>query len=228
MAPALAQVLPQDSGWTWALAIVGLTVTIRALLIPLFAQQVKTNRSMPALQPKIKELQEKYAHDRERLTQEQMKLWKETGTNPFASCLPILLQGLVFLALFLVIDKAAKSGAEGARGLLTGTDADSLSNSTFLGGAIADTFATSERIETKVVAIVLVVTMGVIQFVIQRQMMSSLPPDAMDQGAHIASSRRCSSTPFRWCSLWAGSTSRSASSSSGRRRTYGRWHSSST
>ena len=78
--------LSEDSGWTWALAIVGLTVTIRALLIPLFVKQIKSSRNMQLLQPQIKELQKKYGHDRERLTQEQMKLWKETGTNPFASC----------------------------------------------------------------------------------------------------------------------------------------------
>lgn len=84
--------LDPAGGWSWALAIVGLTVTIRALLIPLFVKQIKSSRNMQLLQPHIKELQKKYGHDRERLAQEQMKLWKEHNTNPFASCLPLLLQ----------------------------------------------------------------------------------------------------------------------------------------
>ncbi len=100
--------LPENSGWTWALSIVGLTVTIRTLLIPLFVKQIKSSRNMQLLQPQIKALQQKYKHDRERLTQEQMKLWKETGTNPFASCLPLILQMPIFFALFRVIDHAAK------------------------------------------------------------------------------------------------------------------------
>src|SRR6186997_902821 len=103
-----ATVLPEDSGWTWALSIVGLTVTIRTLLIPLFVKQIKSSRNMQLLQPQIKALQQKYKHDRERLTQEQMKLWKDTGTNPFASCLPLILQMPIFFALFRVIDHASK------------------------------------------------------------------------------------------------------------------------
>jgi YidC/Oxa1 family membrane protein insertase len=175
------QVLPHDSGWTWVLAIVGLTVTIRALLIPLFVKQIKSSRNMQLLQPQIKELQKKYGHDRERLTQEQMKLWKETGTNPFASCLPLLLQMPVFLALFQVIDKAAKKGAEGARGFLTGADAESLSNAKFLGAKIADTFLNTSIIETRVLTITLVIVMCITQFATQRQlMMKNMPPDALN------------------------------------------------
>src|SRR5690625_6477125 len=73
-----AEFLGLSSGWSWAFGIVGLTITIRAALIPLFVKQIKSSRNMQLLQPQIKELQKKYGHDRERLTQEQMKLWKET------------------------------------------------------------------------------------------------------------------------------------------------------
>ena len=66
---------------------------------------------MQLLQPKVKELQKKYGHDRERLAQETMKLYKDSGTNPFASCLPILLQMPIFFALFRLIDEAADGGA---------------------------------------------------------------------------------------------------------------------
>ena len=97
-------------GAAWALSIIGLTLVIRALLIPLFVKQIKSSRNMQLLQPKVKELQKKYGHDRERLAQETMKLYKETGTNPFASCLPLLLQMPIFLALFRLLDQAAKNG----------------------------------------------------------------------------------------------------------------------
>ena len=56
--------LSGDSGWTWALSIIGLTITIRTLLIPLFVKQIKSSRNMQLLQPQIKALQQKYKHDR--------------------------------------------------------------------------------------------------------------------------------------------------------------------
>ena len=175
-----SQVLDPESGWTWALAIIGLTVTIRALLIPLFVKQIKSSRNMQLLQPQIKELQKKYGHDRERLTQEQMKLWKETGTNPFASCLPLLLQMPIFFALFRVIDQAAKNGGEGARGFLSEAQAEQLQGAVLLGGRIADTFINSDAIETKIITMALVLIMCATQFLTQRQLMSkNMPPDAL-------------------------------------------------
>src|SRR4028119_1942401 len=109
-----------DSGYTWVLSIVGLTITIRALLIPLFVRQIKASRNMQLLQPRVKELQKKYGHDRERLGQETMKLYKDSGTNPFASCMPLLLQAPIFLALFRLLDNAANNDA---KGILTDEDA---------------------------------------------------------------------------------------------------------
>ncbi|WP_344202634.1 membrane protein insertase YidC [Aeromicrobium alkaliterrae] len=170
-----------NDGWTWVLSIIGLTITIRAMLIPLFVKQIKSSRNMQLLQPKIKELQKKYGHDRERLTQEQMKLWKETGTNPFASCLPLLAQMPIFFALFRTIDQAAKNGAEGAKGFLSGPDAESLRNAEFLGGKIADTFMNAEHLETRIIAIFLVVVMCATQFLTQRQLMAkNMPADALN------------------------------------------------
>ncbi|HEV7626079.1 MAG TPA: membrane protein insertase YidC, partial [Streptomyces sp.] len=80
--------LDPDGGASWALSIIGLTLVIRAALIPLFVKQIKASRNMQLIQPKVKELQKKFGHDRERLAQETMKLYKDSGTNPFASCLP--------------------------------------------------------------------------------------------------------------------------------------------
>ena len=180
----LATVLPDNSGWTWALSIIGLTITIRTLLIPLFVKQIKSSRNMQLLQPQIKALQQKYKHDRERLTQEQMKLWKETGTNPFASCLPLILQMPIFFALFRTIDHAAKYNpkTDGAfhKGFLDSSDALSLSNAKLLGARIADTFVNTELTETRVLTMSLVVIMCITQFTTQRQLMSkNMPADAM-------------------------------------------------
>jgi len=92
--------LDPDSGLAWGLSIVGLVIIIRIALIPLFVKQIKSMRNMQVLQPRIREIQQKYKNDRERQSQELMKLYKETGTNPLSSCLPILAQAPFFFALF--------------------------------------------------------------------------------------------------------------------------------
>ena len=100
--------LPETSGWSWVLAIIGLTVTIRTLLIPLFVKQIKSSRNMQLIQPKVKELQKKYGHDRERLAQETMKLYKDYGVNPLGGCLPLFLQFPIFIGLYSVLEVAAE------------------------------------------------------------------------------------------------------------------------
>ena len=101
------------SGWTWVLSIIGLVIVIRIILIPLFVKQIKAQRNMQLIQPQIKEIQKKYSGDRERQSQEMMKLYRETGTNPLSSCLPILLQMPIFFALFSVLQGIATNTKEG-------------------------------------------------------------------------------------------------------------------
>ena len=93
-----------DRGWSWALSIVLLTVAMRLMLFPLFVKQIRNQRAMQTLQPKMKELQAKYKNDKERLNQEMMALWREHGTNPLAGCLPLLVQIPIFFALFQVLN----------------------------------------------------------------------------------------------------------------------------
>jgi YidC/Oxa1 family membrane protein insertase len=178
-------VLPYDSGWTWALAIVGLTATIRALLIPLFVRQIKSSRNMQLLQPKVKELQKKYGHDRQRLSQETMKLYQESGTNPFASCLPLILQAPVFLALFRLLDNASH---DRPKGLLTEQHAASLSEATLLGARIADRFIDYWRGDASwhvgVVTIFLVLAMTATTFTTQRQLMRKNMPESALTGPY--------------------------------------------
>lgn len=164
-------------GWAWTGAIIGLTITIRALLIPLFVRQIKASRNMQLLQPQIKELQKKYGHDRERLAKEQMKLWSETGTNPFSSCLPILVQMPIFLALFRVLDRAANGVALGA---LSDADAESLSNAEIFGAQIAATFTNADDNVVRILTMSLVVIMSLTTFLTQRQLMTqNMPAEAL-------------------------------------------------
>jgi YidC/Oxa1 family membrane protein insertase len=174
---ALSPLLGENSGWAWVLSIIGLTLVIRAALIPLFVKQIKSSRNMQLIQPKARELQKKYGHDRERLAQETMKLYKETGTNPFASCLPLIVQMPIFISLFRLIDRAANGEA---RGVLTDDQVHSLSNATWLGAQIADRFTGTDQVAVKILAAVLVVAMTATTFLTQRQLMSkNMPSDAM-------------------------------------------------
>jgi YidC/Oxa1 family membrane protein insertase len=173
-----SQVLPYDSGASWALSIIGLTVVIRAALIPLFVKQIKSSRNMQLIQPKVKELQKKYGHDREKLAAETMALYRETGTNPFASCLPLLLQMPIFLALFRLLDQAAKGNK---RGVLTDEQVESLQGAELFGAKISATFLNNDgNANVQILAALLVVAMTATTFLTQRQLMTkNMPADAL-------------------------------------------------
>jgi YidC/Oxa1 family membrane protein insertase len=167
------------SGIAWVLSIIGLTVVIRALLIPLFVKQIKSSRNMQLLQPKVKELQKKFGHDRERLAQETMNLYRETKTNPFSACLPLIIQMPIFLALFRLIDQAAKN-PEDVRGLMTVTLNEQFGDAVFLGAKISDTFTSTDSTGVRILAAVLVLAMTATTFLTQRQLMSkNMPADAL-------------------------------------------------
>jgi YidC/Oxa1 family membrane protein insertase len=170
-------------GVSWALAIIGLTIVIRTALIPLFVRQIKSSRNLQLLQPKIKELQKKYGHDRERLTQETMKLYKDTGTNPLASCLPLLLQMPIFIALFRTLNYAAKGQTAG---FLTHAQVESLSGSTLFGIAkISDSFTNSGTGSgTKFLTAALVILMTATTFTTQRQLMRKNMPESALTGQY--------------------------------------------
>ncbi len=96
-----------DTGWAWGLSIVSLVILIRICLIPLFVKQIKATRAMQTLQPEMKKIQERYKNDKQRQSEEMMKLYKESGTNPLSSCLPILAQSPFFFALYHVLNGIA-------------------------------------------------------------------------------------------------------------------------
>ncbi len=119
VAKSILDFFHDDVGLAWGTSIVALTVVIRTILIPLTYKQIKGMRAMQALQPQIKELQEKYKNDRQRQQQEMMRFWQQNKVNPLASCLPLLLQLPVFFALFRLLrgtafkDEVLASGDQG-------------------------------------------------------------------------------------------------------------------
>lgn len=181
----LSTFLDPQGGLSWALSIVGLTLVIRILLIPLFVKQIKSQRNMQLIQPKVKELQKKYGHDRQKLGEETMKLYKDSGTNPFASCLPLILQMPIFFALFRILDQASKNNS--GRGFLTDARATDFADSLIFGTIpIKESFWRARvwgpdgDVTVMLVAVVLVISMTATTFLTQRQLMSkNMPTDAL-------------------------------------------------
>ncbi|MFE0036308.1 membrane protein insertase YidC [Streptomyces sp. NPDC059015] len=166
-----------DTGWAWGLSIVSLVVVIRICLIPLFVKQIKSMRNMQALQPKMKAIQERYKNDRQRQSEEMMKLYKDTGTNPLSSCLPILAQSPFFFALYHVLSKIASGDTIG---VLNQQLVNSAREAHIFGAPIAAKFTDSaEKVaalnasvtDVRVVTAIMIVLMSASQFYTQRQLM---------------------------------------------------------
>jgi YidC/Oxa1 family membrane protein insertase len=158
-----------DSGLAWGLSIVMLTVLVRAAMIPLFVKQIKSMRTMQALQPKMKVIQERYKNDRQRQSEEMMKLYKEAGTNPAASCLPLLVQSPFFMSLYGVLRNVANNKAVG---VITGSLLVSAANAHIFGAKISETFVGSTSTSVKVVTAIFILTMCFTQFLTTRQLMT--------------------------------------------------------
>ncbi|MTA95749.1 MAG: membrane protein insertase YidC [Actinobacteria bacterium] len=171
-----------DSGVTWSLAIIFLVVLIRIILIPLFVKQIKSQRALTVLQPEMKAIQQKYKDDRQKQSEEMMKLYKKHGTNPLASCFPLLAQAPIFFALFTVLNGIAQ---DVPRGVLTQADVDSAANASFFGAPIAATFLMgSQDIEklggtpatVKAITLVMILLMSASTFITQKQLMTKGMP----------------------------------------------------
>jgi YidC/Oxa1 family membrane protein insertase len=95
--------LHTNVGLPWAWSIVGLTVIVRMLLVPLTVRQIHSMQNLQRHAPEMKEIQRKYKGDRQRMNEELMKFYKENKINPAASCLPLLAQFPIFISLFFVL-----------------------------------------------------------------------------------------------------------------------------
>jgi YidC/Oxa1 family membrane protein insertase len=90
-------------GLTWAWSIVALTVLVRILLVPLAIRQIHSMQSLQIHAPEMKAIQQRYKNDRQKQSEELMKFYRENKINPYASCLPIVFQIPIFIALFFVL-----------------------------------------------------------------------------------------------------------------------------
>jgi YidC/Oxa1 family membrane protein insertase len=157
-------------------------------LIPLFVKQIKASRGLQLVQPEIKKIQAKYKGktdqaSRQAMTQETMAVYKENGTNPFASCLPILLQAPIFFALFRVLNglSGIANGSKEPIGAMTRTLASEAERSTLFGAQLSSSFLGSSDVSVKILTVVLIVLMSVSTFTSQRQlMMKNMPAAALD------------------------------------------------
>ncbi len=92
-----------DVGVSWGVSIILLTFVTRIVILPLSLKQIRSMRALQAHQPEIKKIQAKYKDDRQRMQREMMSFYQENKINPLASCVPLLLQLPVFLALFYLL-----------------------------------------------------------------------------------------------------------------------------
>lgn len=168
----LSGIFGENSGASWSLAIVGLVVVIRILLIPLFVKQIKSQRALTALQPQMKAIQNKFKDDRQKQSEELMKLYKDHKTNPLASCFPILAQAPIFFALFRVLNGLGNTPPRGF-GVLEGETEllSSAANAKFFGAPISETFLGTDSMTVRIVTVFLIAFMSASTFITQRQLM---------------------------------------------------------
>lgn len=169
-----------DSNFDWILAIIFLVITIRVVLFPLFVKQIKSQRAMQAIQPKVKALQEKHKGDRETLQKELMELYRTEKANPLMGCLPLLLQAPVLFGLFTVLRRLDpnKDGSQLTGYGWTLEQFESASHAKLFGAPIAAQWGSSAEwldgsatvLNVKVVAGVLIAIMVATTYYTSRQM----------------------------------------------------------
>ncbi|MGC4894287.1 membrane protein insertase YidC [Micromonospora sp. DT31] len=167
------------TNWAWILAIIFLVVTVRVILFPVFVKQIKSQRAMQALQPKVKELQEKHKGDRETLQKEMMELYRTEKANPLMGCLPMFLQIPVFLGLFHTLRRLNPDNGGKTLYGWTVDQFNSASSATLFSAPISGKFgSTADELArlganagtVKVVAGILVVIMIATTYLTSRQM----------------------------------------------------------
>ncbi len=181
--------MPEASGWTWTLSIIGLVLVMRAALIPLFVKQIHASRKMQLIQPEMQKIQAKYKgktdpDSRQKMQQESLALYKDSGTNPFASCLPILVQMPFFFGLFRVLNSLDEIGAgnAGSIGPITQQVAAQAESSAILGAQLSDQFMGTDDWNVRIVTVVLIILMSATTFTTQYQLMRKNMPAAALEG----------------------------------------------
>ncbi|OJF10110.1 membrane protein insertase YidC [Couchioplanes caeruleus] len=160
------------TNWSWVLGIVFLVLTVRTALIPIVIKQVRSQRAVQLLQPKVKALQGRYTGDRQTLHKELRKLYRAEQVNPLMSILPMLLQAPVLFGLLHVLRHLRPTVTSDASRTLygwTSAQFDSAANAQLFGAPIAASFSSTGG-TVKIVAAVLIAVMVATTFLTSRQM----------------------------------------------------------
>ncbi|SPT54403.1 Stage III sporulation protein J [Actinomyces bovis] len=180
--------LNDGAGVAWVLSIVGLTVVVRILIMPLFFKQIRASRGMQLMQPELQALQAKYKGKKDRASQQKMQeemmaLYSKHGTNPFSSCLPILVQMPIFFALFRVLASLAQVAdgtyaGHSSIGPLTSELAKQVQASTVFGAPLSASFMNSSETLVKVVTVVMIIIMSLTQWYTMAQITTKNMPES--------------------------------------------------
>ena len=192
---------PDGPGIAWVLSIIGLTIVVRLLIMPLFVKQIRASRGMQLLQPEMQALQAKYKgkkdpESRQRMNEEMMALYRKHGTNPMASCLPILVQMPIFFALFRVLASlgAVATGGYGrpSIGPLTMELAKQVQASSVFGASLSSSFLHSgDNTQVKIVTVAMIVIMSVTQWYTMAQLsMKNMSAESLNSDNPMIRSQR--------------------------------------
>ncbi|MCM3906935.1 membrane protein insertase YidC [Trueperella bernardiae] len=182
------------AGPAWVLSIVGLTIIIRILIIPLFNKQTRASRASQELAPEIRKIQKKYKGRTDQVSQqrqqeEMMALYRDHGTSPFSACLPALIQMPIFFSLFrllyAVLPISTVSYQRPSIGPINQAVAQEIGESTVFGAPLVSSISTANSFSLPtnviVVAVVLIALMMATLFFSQKQIMTkNLPEDSQD------------------------------------------------
>ncbi|MEV4802742.1 membrane protein insertase YidC [Nonomuraea sp. NPDC049421] len=183
---AYSTVLDPNSGLTWALTIITLTIFMRILIFPLFLKQMRSSRKMQELAPKVQELRKRYKNDKQRMNQEVMALYQGAGANPLGGCLPIVAQFPIFISMFTVLRAIA---ADEAKFGMTQELVDSAKQALIIGAPLPATFFEAPAISEKIVIGFFVAVSSLTTFLTVRQSvtrsMAQMPDNPMAQQQKI-------------------------------------------
>ena len=188
-------------GAAWVLSIIGLTIFVRILIMPLFVKQIRASRGMQLMQPELQALQAKYkgkkdAASKQRQQEEMMALYRKHGTNPLSSCMPILIQMPIFFALFRVLanlEAIADHSYQGrdSIGPLTAELANQVQHSTVFGASLSSSFMNSSDTTVKVVTIIMIIAMSATQWYTMAQLsMKNMPESSKNSDNPMMRSQR--------------------------------------
>lgn len=174
-------------GLSWVLSIVFLVLVVHACIFPLYYRQMKSMRKMQALQPKMQHIQNKYKGktdqaSKEAMSREMMKLYEDNKANPMGSCLPMLIQGPVFMCMFYVLSAIPyiAVGKHDKLGAFDQATASEFAQTTVFGVSVTDNF-TSADVSGKIVIGIFVALMCLLMWFMQyNNMKRNLPAASME------------------------------------------------